>query len=287
VLEVDTRRGLARMSIEDGLPVALRLPVDQADSLGDLLIHEGALDRAAHERALSAIPPRGPVGPWLERVGATSGSALAYVCRRQLRQRMRRLLLDGVQGLRFHAGDSSVGLPALREQASLGVLLMGALRELSGAESERALRARLGQRELSLTELGEALLEGAALWPDEQAMLVPLRAGADADTVWGVAGRSARALRTLAGLMRVEAVASRRRGVAYPMLMQKRRQVRAQVGSRRLLELSDQASPVEARRALRRFARSLHPDHFSDGPLRRASEEVFRAMVHAASELGA
>jgi len=288
MLEVASHVGAARISIVEGLPVAVRMPDSRGDSLGDLLIREGALNRQAHERAFAAIPPRGPVGVWLARVGATSAPALAYVCRRQLEGRLRRLLLtEGIE-LHFVPGSADVGVPALQEPAPLGALLLGALRQLGKRRSLEEIAPRLSALGLTLTETGEALLEGAALWPAEQAMLVPLRAGASAEVILAAGGHSTRAMRMLWVLMEVEAVtATRGRGRAYRLLMRKRGEVRSAVGGRRLLDLPQNAGPAEARRALRKLARSLHPDRFHDAPLRSASEEVFGALLRAAAELGA
>ncbi len=286
VLQVSTPRVVARLSIVNGLPVAVHMPESRGDSLGDLLIREGALNRRAHERAFAAIPPRGPVGPWLARVGATDAPALAYVCRRQLRGRLESLLLAPAQRMRFLPGDSDVGVPALKEPAPLGALLLGTLRQLgSPLEADRWWRRQRGQS-VVLTPTGEAMVEGAALWPAEQAMLTPLRAGASVDTLVSVSASSARALRTLYGLWQARGVTSSR-GRAYRLLMRKRRELRSAVGGRRLLDLPRQAGPLEARRALRKLARSLHPDRFHDAPLHGASEEVFSALVRAADELGA
>jgi hypothetical protein len=82
--------------------------------------------------------------------------------------------------------------------------------------------------------------------------------------------------------------ASSRAGGSYPLLLRKRRQLRKQASAHALLDLPEGAGGREARLALRKLVRDLHPDRFGDGApaaLRRASGEVVTALVDAEARI--
>ena len=101
----------------------------------------------------------------------------------------------------------------------------------------------------------------------------------------------ARALRFLALLTLLCAINSdAKRDRKFSLLERKRDKLTRNFDARSLLDLPGDAVPVEARRALRRLARELHPDAFGpDTPLalRRASGEVLGALIDAERELRA
>lgn len=285
VVLVHTARGQAALRLVRGLPTHMDWDVGGSETLGDLLLRHGDLNGEAHARALSALPPRGPVGPWLAQVGAASSGAVAYAGRLQLRQRFARLLATEIHDFRF-VPDSGERRPR-GEPVPLGALAMPALRGLARGTTFPMLEARHPSLFVKLSCSGEVLLEGAALWPEEQALLGPLRAGTTIETLRAVGRGTPRAAGLLRVLLAVERGESEAPPASYPILMRKRREVRTAVTPRRLLELSAGSGPRDARRALRRFARQLHPDRFGDGPLRGVAEEVFSALVSAAAEVGA
>lgn len=71
-------------------------------------------------------------------------------------------------------------------------------------------------------------------------------------------------------------------------MLRKRREVRARVSPRALLDLPEGAGRDDARRALRRLVRDLHPDRFGDDAsdgLVRTSGEIVSALVAAEAHL--
>jgi len=82
--------------------------------------------------------------------------------------------------------------------------------------------------------------------------------------------------------------AAPRAGGSYPLLLRKRREVRSQASARTLLDLPEGAGERDARRALRKLVRDLHPDRFGDSAppaLRRASGEIVTALVAAEARI--
>jgi len=91
-------------------------------------------------------------------------------------------------------------------------------------------------------------------------------------------------------LLKLLRVAALRSSGAYPLMLRKRRELRKQASAHALLDLPEGALQTDARRALRKLVKDLHPDRFGDevpGPLRRASAEIVTALVDAESKLGA
>ena len=77
-------------------------------------------------------------------------------------------------------------------------------------------------------------------------------------------------------------------GGSYPLLLRKRREMRKQASARTLLDLPEGAGGQDARRALRRLVRDLHPDRFGESvppALRRASGEIVTALVNAEASI--
>ena len=150
-----------------------------------------------------------------------------------------------------------------------------------------SVRAELGNTVYHLTEAGESLTHGAELRPEETAVLFWLRRGVHAEELstlpeCGPAGpRFLWMLKLLGG-------ASPKAGGSYPLLLRKRRQMRRQVSAHALLDLPEGAGGRDARIALRKLVRDLHPDRFGDRAppaLRRASGEIVTALVDAESRI--
>ncbi|MFK7988259.1 MAG: DUF4388 domain-containing protein [Sandaracinaceae bacterium] len=286
ILEVRVAARLARLGVREGRVVALRIEPDDGDALGDALRSAGDWNEAVARG--SSPRPGEPMGSWAVRVGAVSPQALSLALRRQLQRRLSRLLALGPPELRFAPGPWDVGWPAIDEAPTTEALVMGALRERVADLPLWLVRRRLGDGMLVLTPLGQELLEGAVLWPDEQALRPLLKQGASIDALIAVSRGSPRAQRALHAWKVVGACAapSPRRG--YATLLRKTRQLRRRARGAELLDLPVNARPEAARRALRRLARSVHPDRFDGASpaIRAVSHEVMSALVNAQNELG-
>ena len=289
VLHVRGVPGEARLAIVEGTPRALVGAVAQGGSLGDRLTRTGGLDATAHASALDTAPPRGPVGRWLVESGSARPEAVAHALREQLRERVRALFCWDAVEFQFVAGSADVGVPIVADAVRAGDLVLSAMRDALGNESAFTLRRFLGDGLLVLTPLGEALLDHAALWPDEVAMMPTLRAGAAVDVLLSIAHSSPRALRLLAALRYLRAAASPSATAdTYTLLLRKTRELRRTADAGTLLDLSRNADGAAARRSLRRLASALHPDRLGpDAPaaLRQVSSDVVGALARAAERV--
>ena len=289
VLTVRGRLGEARLAIVDGTPRALAGAVAQGGTLGDRLARTGGLDARAHAEALDHGAPRGPVGGWLVASGSARPEAVAHALREQLRERVRALFRWDAVEFQFVAGSADVGVPNVPDAVRAADLVLSAMRDALAAEPLLQLRRFLGDGLLVLTPLGEALLDHAALWPDEVAMLPTLRAGAAVDALLSIARGSPRALRLLAALRYLRAASSPSASPeTYTLLLRKTRELRRTTDAGTLLELAGGANGAAARRSLRRFAGALHPDRLGpDAPaaLRQASSDVVGALARAAERV--
>ena len=271
----------------DGTPRAIALSSGDRETLGDLLARSGALDREAHARALERSSPCGPVGDWLVAHGAATRPAVEWALREQLERRVAGLFEWTGAELRFRPGLADVGVSHVAEPGTTSDLVLGAMRSTVSSVTLVEARRRLGDGVLVLSKLGEALVTGATLWPEEAAMLPLLRAGAPVVAILGAAGGGRRAIHALFALRLLAAATApgADRG-SYGLLLRKQRQLRRARSEHApdLLDLPARARPEEARRALRRLAHLVHPDRYGeDEPLavRAASREIMTALVEA------
>jgi hypothetical protein len=140
-----------------------------------------------------------------------------------------------------------------------------------------------------LTEAGDAMLVGAELRPEETAVIFWLRRGIRAEQIPSLPGCGLRGYR-FAWMLKLLRCAAPKAGGSYPLLLRKRRELRGRASARALLDLAEGAGANEARRALRKLVRDLHPDRFGDGvppALRRASGEIVTALVDAEARIAA
>lgn len=157
---------------------------------------------------------------------------------------------------------------------------------VKGAAPDRV-GAHLGDAVYHLTAVGEALLVGADLRPEEKAVLCLLRRGVPPLAVSTLPGCGLRGYRFLWMLELLGAV-SPKAGGSYPLLLRKRKQMRRQASAHALLDLPEGAGRRDARLALRKLVRDLHPDRFGDRAplaLRRASGEIVTALVDAEARI--
>jgi hypothetical protein len=151
------------------------------------------------------------------------------------------------------------------------------------------MRADLGRGFYHLTEAGEALVHGAKLRSEETAVLGWLRRGVCADDVPLLPECGLRGYRFVWVLKLLRAAAPKGGG-SYPLLLRKRREVRRHVSARALLDLPEGAGGSDARKALRRLVREIHPDRFGGSvpaALRRASGEIVAELVNAEAAIAA
>lgn len=248
----------ATLRFEDGVPVFLA--TDDEHRLGRFVTTPGGTEGDL------------PCGAtWLRDAQITRGE-LAHALRRQLRTRLSVILGWQRVALRFdrHATEG----PRLPEPIPARDLVAHALRR-SLASVEPETEAWLRQETWRL----RVPLDDVALAPHERAMCVPLRQGALGEVVLAVGGNSVRALQVLHAWQRGGLIESARRG-DHRELLRKRHQLRQRANPQALLDLGPGASRDDARRALRRLVRKVHPDRF-DPQLARASEDVVRALVQA------
>lgn len=283
ILTVRSRLGVARLAIDGGAIVAAQSHHEE-EPIGDLLSRAGEVDMDAHRRALEAEPPSAPIGRWLVRHGVTSEASLAVALRRQLRRRVGRLMRDAPLDLSFERGRPVTAAEPVPEPVPAAELVLSAMRHEVARHGVARIRRALGEGPLELSPLGSALVREAPLWPDELAMLPMLRTGAHVGDLLAVAGGSSRATRALFTLRLLGAVTPPSPGRhTFRLLLRKQRQVSRNAAWNELLDLPPDARPTQARRALRRLARELHPDRFGATPpaLRRASGDVLSALVRA------
>lgn len=171
----------------------------------------------------------------------------------------------------------------LREPLSARALALQVMRTAVRGVDAATVRSDLGGGTYHLTEAGEALVLGAELRPEETASVFWLRRGVRAEDVPTLPGCGLRGYRFV-WMLKLLRGAAPKGGGSYPLLLRKRREVRRQASARALLDLPEGAGGHDARRALRKLVRDLHPDRFGDSvppALRRASGEIVTALVNA------
>lgn len=166
-------------------------------------------------------------------------------------------------------------------------LVLEALRRVVREVPVARARDRLGAHAWTLTALGKSLCTRGALHPDEAALAAVLAAPADLATIERV-GRSERALRFAYALTFVEGAALPSEAGAMTLLARKTTELRRAASPNRLLDLPAHARAADARGALRKLARELHPDRFAahaPAGIQEASNAVVSAMTRAAASV--
>lgn len=175
----------------------------------------------------------------------------------------------------------------LREPIRARTLALQIMRAAVKGIDVASVRAELGDAVYHLTEAGEAFFLGAELRPEETAVLFWLRRGVPAEEVSTLPGCGLAGYRFV-WMLKLLRAASPKAGGSYPLLLRKRREVRRRASAHALLDLPEGAGGREARLALRKLVRDLHPDRFGDGALpalRRASGEIVTALVNAEARI--
>lgn len=278
--------GVCQLAVVQGVPRAATGCTGSPLTLGDALVAEGTLDVDAHHEAWIDRPAdAAPIGAWLVERGLVRRSAVEAALRSQLRERIMSLFHARRIEYRFEAGFAHVGVQFIAEPMASADLVLAAMRRRLASFPREQLVRTVGPSELRLTRLGRELLRDATLWPEETVASVLLDRGTTVTEVVRETQNAQRALRFVAVLSLLSAIrAQRRQDGRYSLLVRKREQLARNVDARELLDLPRDALATDARRALRRLARELHPDTLGpDAPdaLRRASSEVLGALVDA------
>lgn len=177
----------------------------------------------------------------------------------------------------------------LCEPAPARFLALQAMRAAVSGVEAATMHAQLGSETYHLTGVGEALVSGAELRAPEASVLRRLRKGLPAEELAQRPGSGWAGYRFLWMLKTLGAASPRSTG-SYPLLLRKRRELRSQASAHALLDLPEGAGGRDARVALRKLVRDVHPDRFGDGAppaLRRASGEITTALVNAEAQIAA
>lgn len=215
-------------------------------------------------------------------VAASTDRRAAISHRQVLEQAYAMCDWDGLVLRLAHSTFAGEGLK-LREPLAARIVALQLMRAAVKGVDPASVRADLGASAYHLTEAGEALVRGVELRSEETSVLFWLRRGVPAEELASLPGCSLRGYRFL-WLLKLLGVASPKAGGSYPLLLRKRRELRRQASAHALLDLPEGAGGRDARLALRKLVRDIHPDRFGDGTppaLRRASGEVMTALVNA------
>lgn len=247
--------------------------LDRAGASGTLYVH------GERRRAMVSLDSSHVVGANIDRRVATS--------HRQVFENVLQLCeWDGLV-LRLVQSPAAAACWKLRDPIPARTLALQTMRAaVKGADTATA-RADLGEAVYHLTEAGEALLRGAELRPAETAVLFWLRRGVPAEELATLPGCGVAGYRFL-WMLKLLGAASPKGGGSYPLLLRKRRELRRQASAHALLDLPEGAGGRDARLALRKLVRDLHPDRFGDRAplaLRRASGEIVTALVNAEASI--
>jgi hypothetical protein len=175
----------------------------------------------------------------------------------------------------------------LREPVPARKLALQVMRVALQDVDVAAIRSDLGEATYHLTEAGEAMVLGAEFRPEETAVIFWLRRGVSAEELASQPGCGLRGHR-FAWMLKLLGCAAPKAGGSYPLLLRKRREVRSRASASALLDLPEGAGGRDARRALRKLVRDLHPDRFGNSvpeALRRASGEIVTALVDAEARI--
>lgn len=221
-------------------------------------------------------------------VGATVDRRVAVTHRQVLEGLMGIAEWDGLV-LRLMQSDAAPDGWRLGEPMQARGLALRAMRAAVTHVDPARLRVQLGNEAYHLTPIGEALVRGADLRAEEASVLFWLRKGVPTEELAAQPGCGLAGSRFL-WMLKLLGAASPKATGSYPLLLRKRRELRSQASAHVLLDLPEGAGGRDARVALRKLVRDLHPDRFGDGAppaLRRASGEITTALVNAEAQIAA
>lgn len=221
-------------------------------------------------------------------IGATIDRRVAVTHRQALERLLGLCEWDGLV-LRLVQSAARPDGRTLRDPTRARFLALQAMRTAVTRVDGAWLCAQLGDEAYHLTPVGEALVRGADLRAEEAAVLFWLRKGVLAEELAVRPGCGLAGSRFL-WMLKLLGAASPRAAGSYPLLLRKRRELRSRASAHALLDLPEGAGGRDARVALRKLVRDLHPDRFGDGTppaLREASGEITTALVNAEAQIAA
>ena len=221
-------------------------------------------------------------------IGATADRRVAVTYRQVLERLLGVCEWDGLV-LRLVQSAAAPDRWTLPEPAPARFLALQAMRAAVTGVGPARLRAELGNETYHLTAVGEALVCGAELRAEEALALLWLRKGVPPEELAQRPGCGLAGYRFL-WMLKLLGAASPKSTGSYPLLLRKRRELRSRASAHALLDLPEGAGGRDARVALRKLVRDLHPDRFGDGTpaaVRRASGEITTALVNAEAQISA
>lgn len=247
-----------------------------APLIGELL----GIDGEGHGR-------EGWIGERLRRKGIVTGGAITGAHREQMRARLALMMSWRQVSVTLRAGTPRAA-PGV-DPALTADLVVEALRRTVVDVPIALARDRLAAHAWALTPLGRSLAARAALHPDEAALVALLASPADLARIEQVTGNAPRAIRFAYALAFIDAAALPSEAGSMTLLARKTTEVRRAASATQLLDLPAYAQRSEARGALRKLARDLHPDRFAahgSPAIQEASTVVVAAMTRAAASVG-
>ncbi len=280
--------GQGFLCLLDGCITSVGLEGAESKPLGDVLDACGAWDEARHAEALRHSDVASPVGAWLVRNGVSSAASVAAALRAQAVNRMQVMCGWEALELSFERGQAS-GLPQpMFEPLPTPSVILEMLRVWVPRADLVLSCARLTGKSFQLNAAGRALQsQRDILREPEERLLELLGDGTPVEQAVVRSGAGPWGFGFVHALELIVAIEPKSLS-AYPLLLQKRRQIREAASPYTLLDLSPGAGPQEARKALRRLVADLHPDRLGDGvpeALHRVCSEVIRALVAADSRI--
>jgi hypothetical protein len=287
-LRADARTGRGFLCLREGCITAVGLHGSESMSLGEVLDAYGAWDETRHAEALRDSDVASPVGAWLVRNGVSSEAAVAAALRAQAVSRVQVMCGWDALELSFEPGQAS-GLPQpMFEPLPTPSVIIPMLRAWVPRADLVLSCARLTGKSFQLSAAGRALLaQRDILREPEERLLVLLGDGTPVEQAVVRSGSGQWGFGFVRALELIAAIELKSHS-AYPLLLQKRRQIREAASPHTLLDLPPGAGPQEARKALRRLVSDLHPDRLGTGvpeALHRVCSEVIRALVAADSSI--
>ncbi len=278
VFEVVGEDATLRLTIERGAPVFASFSGEEsaAYSIGEVLIAREAINVVAYAKALQQNPPVAPIGTWLVESGSTSRRKLNAALAEQMIARVAKGLSLVNARTEFLEGRRATQLDTV-DGITIADLLVSAVRRV--APNDTLAKA---PRRLAITRVGRELVKQLTMGEEaRQVVSLLTRAPMERDVLRASISQP-ETKQMIGALITVGAIGSATTA-PYRLLLRKHREVEKSAAPQVLLELPRAADRNQARRALRRFAKELHPDRFSehDEAVRQTSREVMRALVDA------
>lgn len=274
------------IALADGRLAGVAISGEASRCLGEVLDDLGAWDCLRHGQAVREGMPPSPIGAWLVSSGVSTKDAVVDALEQQLHERLTQIAMWERASFAFdpHLGGCGVTLA----EAPLGVhqAVWVALGVLAKRTPQWRVRSELGTDRFQLNEEGTRFAALDRLTADQRALFALLARGARVKDLVAVGHDEDARRRELWALKLVGATCVA--PAAYGLLLKKRREVQRNVPAHLLLEVPERPSPPQARRALRRLVRDLHPDRFGRSAsswLKRASNDVVSALVRAEAQL--